>query len=105
MTIQQNGTNVQTFTANASTAATANIVTDDWAATATVSSGSVSFGGIDDSAGTNGYEVYFNITSSSTNKNPTAQISSISGEGTASMSISFTTDADNGAVAKLRIIK
>jgi len=106
LTITQNGSSQGTFTANASSNATIDIDTDAWFATSgTVSSGSVSFSGVDDSAGTNGYEVYFNITSSSTNKNPTAQISSISGEGTASMSISFTTDADNGAVAKLRIIK
>lgn len=105
LTIQQNGTNVQTFTANQSTNATANIVTDDWVATASVSSGSVSFSGIDDS-GNYGYEVFFNITSGSTNKNPTAQLSSISGEGTSSMSLTFTTDADNGTNnAKLRRIK
>ena len=105
LTIQKNGSNVQTFTANASTNATANIITDAWhGTTATVSSGSVTFSGVDDS-GNNGYEVYFQITGSSTNKNPTAAISSISGTGTSSMSITFTTDADNGATAKLRIIK
>ena len=78
---------------------------DAWTATETVSSGSVSFSGIDDSAGTNGYEPFPNITSSSTNKNPTFQISSISGTGTASMSVTFTTDADNGTNVKLRILK
>ena len=105
LTIQQNGTNVQTFTADQSTNVTANIVTDDWVATASVSSGSVSFSGIDDS-GNYGYEVYFNITSGSTNKNPTAQLSTISGEGTSSMSLTYTTDADNGTNnAKLRRIK
>ena len=105
LTIQQNGTNVQTFTANQSTNATANIITDDWVATASVSSGSVTFSGIDDS-GNYGYEVFFEITSSSTNKNPTAQLSSISGEGTANMSLTYTTDADNGTNnAKLRRIK
>ena len=78
---------------------------DDWAATASVSSGSVTFSGINDS-GNYGYEVYFNITSGSTNKNPTAQLSSISGEGTSSMSLTYTTDADNGTNnAKLRRIK
>lgn len=105
LTIQQNGANVQTFTANQSTNATANIVTDDWVATASVSGGTVSFSGIDDS-GNYGYEVYFNITSGSNNKNPTAQLSSISGEGTSSMSLTYTTDADNGTNnAKLRRIK
>jgi hypothetical protein len=104
LTIQQNGTNVQTFTADQSTNATANIVTDDWAATGTVSSGSVSFSGIDDT-GNYGYEVFVEITASSTNKNPSAQISSISGTGTSSMSVTYTTDADNGATCKLRRIK
>lgn len=104
LTIQKNGTNVQTFTADQSTNATANIVTDDWAATGTVSSGSVSFSGIDDT-GNYGYEVFCTVTASSTNKNPSAQISSISGTGTSSMSVSYTTDADNGATCKLRRIK
>ena len=106
LTIQQNGTNVQTFTANQDTNATANLKTDEWfGTTGTVSSGSVTFSGIDDSAGTNGYELFVNVTSSSTNKNPSSEISSISGEGTASMTIVFSTDADNGASCKLRIIK
>ena len=106
LTIQQNGTNVQTFTANQDTNATANLKTDEWhGTTGTVSSGSVTFSGIDDSAGTNGYELFVNVTSSSTNKNPSSEISSISGEGTSSMSITFTTDADNGASCKLRIVK
>lgn len=105
LTIQKNGTNVQTFTANQSTNATANIVTDAWHSTsATVSSGSVSFSGIDDS-GNNGYELFVEVSANSVNKNPTSQISSISGTGTSSMSITFTTDADEGATAKLRIIK
>lgn len=104
LTIQQNGTTKGTFTANSSTAATANIVTDDWVATATVSSGSVSFTGIDDTT-SYGYKVFCNVTSSSTNKNPTAQLDTISGEGTSSMSLTYTTDADNGATCKLRRIK
>ena len=78
---------------------------DEWTTTSTVSSGSVSFSAIDDSAGTNGYEPYCVVTSGSTNKNPTFQISSISGTGTSSMSVTFTTDADNGANVKLRILK
>ena len=78
---------------------------DDWVATASVSSGSVSFSGIDDS-GNYGYEVFFNITSGSTNKNPSSQLTSISGEGTSNMSLTYTTDADNGTNnAKLRRIK
>ena len=106
--ITQNGVDAygtgQSFNANSSSSATANIVTDDWVATASVSSGTVSFSGIDDS-GNYGYEVFFNITSSSVNLNPTAQLSSISGEGTSSMSVTYTTDADNNATCKLRRIK
>ena len=105
LTIQKNGSTVQTFTANQATNAAANIVTDEWHTTpGTVASGIVAFSGVDDSAGT-GYELFVNVTSASVNKNPSSQISAISGEGTASMSIAFTTDADNGATAKLRIIK
>ena len=78
---------------------------DEWTGIQSVSSGSVTFSGIDDSAGTNGYETYCDVTSSSTNKNPSFQVSNISGAGTANMSITYTTDADNGAHVKLRIIK
>lgn len=104
LTIQQNGTNKATFTANQSGNATANIVTDDWVATGTVSSGSVSFSGIDDS-GNYGYKPFAEVTASSTNKNPSAQISTLSGTGTSSMSVTYTTDADNGTTVKLRRIK
>ena len=77
---------------------------DEWSSTATVSNGAVSFSGIDDT-NNNGYKLFVNVTSSSTNKNPTSSITSISGTGTSSMSITFSTDADNGATCKLRIIK
>ena len=93
-----------------STATTSNKLSTEadipsWIATASVSSGSVTFSGIDDS-GNYGYEVFFNITSSSTNKNPSAQLSAISGEGTSNMSLTYTTDADNGTNnAKLCRIK
>lgn len=105
LTIQKNGSTVQTFSADQVSNVTANIITDDWVKVASVSSGSVTFSGIDDS-GNYGYEVFFEITSSSTNKNPSAQLSAISGEGTANMSLTYTTDADNGTNnAKLRRIK
>lgn len=104
LTIQQNGTNKATFTANQSGNATANIVTDDWVATGTVSSGAVSFSGIDDS-GNYGYKPFAEVIASSTNKNPSAQISTLSGTGTSSMSVTYTTDADNGTTVKLRRIK
>lgn len=77
---------------------------DVWIATGTVSSGAVSFTGIDDTAGY-GYKLYIDVTGSSTNKNPSSEISAISGTGTSSMSIAFTTDADNGSAAKLRQIR
>lgn len=77
---------------------------DDWVATGTVSGGAVSFSGIDDS-GNYGYKPFAEVTASSTNKNPTAQISTLSGTGTSSMSVTYTTDADNGTTVKLRRIK
>lgn len=104
LAIQQNGTSKGTFTANQSSNTTVDIITDDWAGTATVTSGAISFSSVDDS-NNNGYEVFIQVTSSSTNKNPSAQLSTISGEGTSSMSVTYTTDADNGATAKLRRIK
>ena len=104
ITIQKNGVTVNSFTTNAASAKTINIPMDKWYGTsATVSSGSVTFSGIDDSSGTNGYKPFAVVTSSSTNKNPTAELSSISGEGTSSMSLTYTTDADEGATVYLRI--
>lgn len=104
LTIQKNGSTVQTFTANQATNVAANIVTDEWhGLTKTVSSGMFNFT-VDDSKGY-GYEVFVDITGSSVNKNPSYQISSISGSGTSSCDIYFTTDADEGATVKLRYIK
>lgn len=80
---------------------------DGWISTTpatTVSSGTFTFSGLDDRYGW-GYKPFVEITDASTNKNPSAQISSISGSGTSSMSITYTTDADNGATVKLRVIK
>ena len=78
---------------------------DEWgAASTTVSSGTFSFSGLDDTHGY-AFKPYINVDGNSTNKNPTAQIASISGAGTSSMTISYTTDADNGATVKIRIIK
>ena len=105
LTIQKNGSSAGTFTANASTDATINIPVDEFIATSSVSGGSVSFSGIDD---TNGwaFEPYFVISDSSTNKSPYAKITSLSGSGTSSMSITYETDADNGTNnCKLRAIK
>lgn len=77
---------------------------DAWAGTTTVSSGAFSFSGLDDTQGY-GYEPYAVITSNSTNKNPSSRISSITGAGTSSMTINYTTNADNGTTVKLRIVK
>ena len=105
LTLDQNGGNITTFSANATSNQTFSVTTDKWhTMTATVSSGQISFSGIDDHAN-NGYEVFIEVTSSSTNKNPTATLNTISGEGTYTMSVTYDTDADNGATAKLRIIK
>ena len=105
LTLDQNGGNITTFSANSTSNQTFSVITDKWhTMTATVSSGQISFSGIDDHAN-NGYEVFIEVTSSSTNKNPTATLNTISGEGTYTMSVTYDTDADNGATAKLRIIK
>ena len=78
---------------------------DGWTTAATVdSNGQVTFTGLDDTKGY-AYEPYFNITSSSTNMNPTAEVSTLTGTGTSSMSVTYTTDADIGTSVKLRIIK
>ena len=105
LTITVNGSTAYNFYANQSGNTSVAINQDTWfGTTGTVSSGAVSFSGVNDTDN-NAYELFVQVTSSSTNKNPTAEISSISGEGTSSMSISFTTDADNGATCKLRIIR
>lgn len=78
---------------------------DAWfGSTATVSSGTFSFSGLDDTHGW-GFVPYFNISDSSTNKNPAANISSVSGSGTSSLSVTYSTDADNGTTVYMRIVK
>lgn len=96
LTIQQNGVSKATHSANTSTNSTANIITGEFIKTASVSSGSVTFTGVDDTGGTKGYDVFFDITSGSTNKAPYAKLTSISGEGTSNCSLTYETDADNG---------
>lgn len=95
LTIQQNGTTKGTFTADQSSNTTINLQTTEEVATASVSSGSVTFTGVNDTAN-GGYDVYFDVTSSSTNKNPYAKLTAVSGEGTANMTLVYDTDADNG---------
>lgn len=100
LTIQQNGTNKATFTANQSGNATANIVTDGWTATATVSSsGTVSFSGLNDSYG---YKIYYTLPSGDSAY--TFSKVTKSGSGT-SVTLTYTTDAPSGTVCKLRILK
>ena len=97
LTIQQNDTNKATFTANQSGNATANIITDEWTATATVSSNStVTFTGLDDSYG---YELYCQ------NKLIGVSAMTKTGSGT-SVTLKYTvTGAASGDVCKLRILK
>ena len=95
LTIQQNGTTKGTFTADQSGNTSINIETEVEVATASVSSGSITFTGIDDTT-TGRYEVSFDVSSSSTNKNPYAKLTTISGEGTSNMTLVYQTDADNG---------
>ena len=72
---------------------------DAWSTSATVSSNAVSFSGIDDT-NNNGYMCFCS------RQNVSAKVNTISGAGTASMSISFTlSGASDGDTCKLRIIK
>lgn len=105
LTVTQNGTTAGSFTNNQSAASTADIQTDYfWGTTTTVSSGTFSFSGLDDTKGY-GFKPWVVVDGNSTNKNPSAEIASITGAGTANMTISYTTDADNGATVKLRVYK
>ena len=102
LTISQNNVVKAIFYADQAGNASASIVTGHWHSTnATVSSGQVTFT-VDDT-GTKGYDVFFVITSSSTNKSPYAKLNTLSGEGTSSCTLVYDTDADNGATAKLWI--
>lgn len=78
---------------------------DGWTTAATVdSNGQVTFTGLDDTKGW-AYRPHIYVTSSSTNMNPSAEITTLTGTGTSNMSVTYTTDADIGASVKLRIIK
>lgn len=101
LTIKQNGITKQTFSANQETDVAADIITDEWTTTTTVSSGAFSFSGLD---ATKAYKPFVDVNSSSTNKNPSSEISSISGT-SPNLTVTWTTDADEGATVKLRIIK
>lgn len=101
LTIQQNGTNKATFAANQSGNATANIITDSWTETKTVSSnGTVSFSGLNDSYGYS--RPYYDLPSGDSAY--TYSKVTKSGSGT-SVTLTYTTDAPIGTVCKLRILK
>ena len=95
LTIKQNGTTKQTFSANQSTDVEADIITDEWTATETVSSGSVTFTGLSDSYAYWPYVEdtfchFTNMTKSGSGDNVT---------------LVYTTDAADNTVVKLRILK
>lgn len=93
------------FSANTASSATVNIDTDMWkSGSTTVSNGQFTFSGLDDTKGW-GYTPYVNITDSSTEKSPYAKILTLTGAGTSNMSVTYETNADNGATVKLRIVR
>jgi hypothetical protein len=109
LNIMQNGLSAfypgNSFNANSTTGGTANIETDQWkVTTATVTNGQFTFTGLDDTQGY-AYHPYVEITDSSTELNPYAKISTLTGAGTSNMSITYDTNADNGSTVKLRIVK
>lgn len=80
---------------------------DEWFDTVspvTVSSGAFTFSGLDDTQGW-GFEPWVDVDDNSTNKNPSCEITSITGAGTSNMSIAYSTNADEGATVHMRIIK
>ena len=101
LTIQQNGTSKATFSANTSSSATANIITDSWFGTSAQiqSDNTVTFTGVDDSDN-NGYDLYCN------NKLIGVTALSVTGNGTSSATLVYTTTGGaQGDVCYLRIIK
>lgn len=77
---------------------------DKWVGISSVVNGMISFSSIDDTDNC-AYKLFIDVSGSSTNKNPTAEITTISGTGTNNMAITYSTDADSGAAAKLRQIR
>ena len=101
LTIQQNGTSKATFSANTSSSATANIITDSWFGTSAQiqSDNTVTFTGVDDTDN-NGYDLYCN------NKLIGVTALSVTGNGTSSATLVYTTSGGaQGDVCYLRIIK
>lgn len=104
LTIQQNGVTKQTFSANQGSNVSVNIETDEWTTSTQVSSGTFSFSGLDDTQGWS-YNPEFWIDDNSTELSPTAQVTAVSGAGTSSMTVTYSTNADNGTDVRLRIEK
>lgn len=102
--IKRNNTLVGSYTATQTTVTDVNIVTDTFHASAVVSNGGITFTGLNNVSPSYGYQVFFNITASTTYKNPYAVLNAISGEGTANMSMNFLTDAPNGTVGYIRLL-
>lgn len=95
LTIKQNGVDVQEFSANQQTDVDADIITDEWTSTATVSSGSVTFTGLSDDYGYVPYaeDTFCHITGMTK-----------TGSGN-NVALVYTTDAADNTVVKLRILK
>ena len=101
LTIQQNGTSKATFSANTSSSATANIITDSWFGTSAQiqSDNTVTFTGVDDTDN-NGYDLYCS------NKLIGVTALSVTGNGTSNATLVYTTTGGaQGDVCYLRIIK
>ena len=79
-------------------------IADDWTSASTVANGEVSFSGLDDTQGW-GYFPEIWVDGNSTNLNPKATLKTITGAGTANMSVTYDTDADSGSSCRLRIEK
>lgn len=106
LTIMQNSTVKGTFSADQVGNTSATIKTGYYHPYSAIwnSSTEIEFSGVDDSGnGIKGYDVYFDVTSNSTNLSPYAKLKSISGEGTNNATLTYETDADNGSTAKLWI--
>lgn len=77
---------------------------DGWLTTvATVSGGTFQLT-VDDTHGW-GYKPWFALTSTTTNKNPTTQLTSAAGVGTATCVLTYSTDADEGTTVRMRRYK
>ena len=104
LTIQQNGTNKATFTANQSGNATANIVTDEWSTEQTLSAGDTSktFTGMNTSYG---YRAFVQVADGETPPTLTSMVTSGTSIIVTFSEVTSAQTAGNVAKIKLRIIK